>query len=288
MRWFNFEINGTRRLGVSWHDRLLDATVLTDPRLHRVLDYLFLTTEERKKIDAEVERHGDCIPPLDPSRIRFLSIAEPETKFMCIGQNYADHCREQNVAPPTAPILFCKMNNALAGHGEIIPVPATTTSIDFEVELAVVIGRPCHRVSRAEALQYVAGYTVVNDISARDHQRNDGQWVRAKSLDKFGPNGPFLVTPEEVPNPHNLNIWLDLNGRRMQQSNTCNLIFDIPYLIEYYSRDITLLPGDLISTGTPPGVGCFRNPPVFVKPGDKMEATVETVGTLVNWLGRAN
>jgi 2-keto-4-pentenoate hydratase/2-oxohepta-3-ene-1,7-dioic acid hydratase in catechol pathway len=286
MRWFNFEQNGQRRLGAKAGEALVDVTALGASRLCRILDYLRLSEDERREFDALVSARAASLPRLAENDIRFLSVVEAESKFMCIGQNYADHCREQGVELPATPILFAKMNNALAGHRETIPMPVTTTAVDFEVELAAIVGRACRRVAPDQALAHVAGYTVVNDISARDHQRRDGQWVRAKSLDKFGPNGPFLVTADEVANPHHLNLWLDLNGRRMQQFNTSNLVFNIPYLIHYYSQDITLQPGDLLSTGTPPGVGCFRKPPVWVQPGDVMEATVEGLGTLVNRLGQ--
>lgn len=287
MRWFNFESDGQRRLGGKIGDALVDVTDLSDGRIRRILDYLRLDDDERRDFEATVSARASSLARLSEDTIQFLSVVEAESKFMCIGQNYADHCREQGVEPPPAPIMFAKMNNALAGHRETIPVPATTTQIDYEVELAVVIGRTCHRVTRDEAMGCVAGYTIVNDVSARDHQRSDGQWVRAKSLDKFGPNGPFLVTADEVPDPHNLALWLDLNGERMQESSTSNLVFNVPYLIHYYSQDITLGPSDLISTGTPPGVGCFRKPPVWVRPGDVMEATVEGLGTLVTRLGLA-
>jgi len=288
MRWFNFEQHGQRRLGAKVGDVFADVTELGNGRLCRILDLLRLDGSKRREFETLVSTRASSLPRLAEEEIHFLSVVEPESKFMCIGQNYADHCREQGIAPPTAPILFAKMENALAGHRETIPLPMTTTQIDYEVELAVMIGRTCHRVPREQAMACIAGYTIVNDISARDHQRRDGQWVRAKSLDKFGPNGPFLVTADEVPDPHGVALWLDLNGHRMQESNTSNLVFDIPYLIHYYSQDITLRPGDLLSTGTPPGVGCFRKPPVWVQPGDVMEATVERLGTLLNRLGQAS
>lgn len=286
MRLFNLERNGKRRLGAKIGDQLVDITDQSHGRVCRILDFLRLEAKERRELVVLIKDTAKSFPELDEEKTRFLSVVEAENKFMCIGQNYADHCREQNVEPPARPIMFGKFENALAGHRQTILMPVTSAAIDYEVELGVIIGRICHRVSREEAMAYVAGYTVVNDVTARDHQKNDGQWVRGKSLDGFGPNGPFLVTADEIPDPHNLGIWLDLNGRRMQQSNTSNLIFDVSYLIHYYSQDITLRPGDLISTGTPPGVGAFRKPPTWVKPGDMMEATVEQIGTLVNWLGQ--
>jgi len=282
MRLFNFKQERQRRLGVSIDGRLLDVTDLSEGYIGSILDYLWLSEKERHEFSALVRSEAAALEPLDEETIHFLSVVERENKFMCIGQNYLDHCREQGVEPPRAPIMFAKFDNALAGHREEIPAPVSSQEIDFEVELAVVIGRPCHRVSCAEAPAYVGGYTIVNDLTARDHQKRDGQWVRAKSLDKFGPNGPLLVTADEVPDPHALALRLELNGRCMQQSNTANLIFGVFHLIHYYSQDISLRPGDLIATGTPPGVGAFRNPPVWLKPGDRMEASVEGLGTLVN------
>ncbi len=155
-------------------------------------------------------------------------------------------------------------------------------AVDYEVELAFVIGREARRVKRRDAMNYVAGYMVMNDVTARDVQRADGQWVRGKSFDTFGPCGPHLLTHEEISNPHDLPIWLKLNSETMQNSSTKNLIFDIPFLIEYLSRGITFRPGDIVSTGTPPGVGIFRKPPVVLKPGDVIEAGIEGIGTLHN------
>lgn len=286
MRLFNFMKNRERRLGVVLDGSLADATEASGGHIRRILDYLRLSQKQRREFEREVSARALSLPRFEREEIRFLSVVEPESKFLCIGQNYRDHCREQGVEAPNAPIMFAKTENALLGHGETIPLPVSSDQIDFEVELGVVIGRTCKRVERNEAMDFVAGYTIVNDVTARDHQRTDGQWVRAKSLDGFAPNGPFLVTADEVADPHDLRLWLDLNGRRMQQSSTSNLIFDIPFLIHYYSQDMTLKPGDMISTGTPPGVGAFRKPPVWVRPGDVMEASVEGLGTLVNRLAR--
>jgi 2-keto-4-pentenoate hydratase/2-oxohepta-3-ene-1,7-dioic acid hydratase in catechol pathway len=286
MRLFNFEKDGRRGLGASVAGALLEVTNLGGSRVERILDYVRLDEAFRRDFNAEVQGRASALPRLDEDAIRFLSVVEPGSKFMCIGLNYLDHCREQGVPPPDSPVMFAKMENALAGHREEIPVPVTSTQIDFEVELAVMIGRVCRRVSSQEAMGCVAGFTIVNDVTARDHQKTDGQWVRAKSLDKFGPNGPYLVTADEVPDPRRLGLRLDLNGRRMQDSNTSNLIFDVPYLVHFYSQDMTLRPGDLISTGTPPGVGAHRKPPAWVQPGDVMQASVEGLGVLMNRLSR--
>jgi 2-keto-4-pentenoate hydratase/2-oxohepta-3-ene-1,7-dioic acid hydratase in catechol pathway len=202
--------------------------------------------------------------------------------FVCIGLNYRDHAIESGAQIPKQPLLFAKTGNALSGHNHPVRLPPTSTQVDYEAELAVIIGRRCSRVSAVRALDYVAGYTCANDVSARDFQFNDGQWYRGKTSDTFGPIGPFLVSRSEIADPQKLQIVLRLNGPTMQDSSTSNLIFGVAELIEFISRTITLFPGDVISTGTPPGVGFARKPPVYLKPGDIMEVEVEKVGVLRN------
>jgi 2-keto-4-pentenoate hydratase/2-oxohepta-3-ene-1,7-dioic acid hydratase in catechol pathway len=205
------------------------------------------------------------------------------SKVVAIGQNYMDHCLEQGVDPPESPVIFTKFPTAVIGPGaEVRWDPALTSMVDYEVELAVVIGRTARRVAAAEALTYVAGYTACNDVSARNLQFGDGQWVRAKSLDTFCPLGPWLVTRDQIPDPHNLAVRTILNGNVMQDSSTREMIFRVPVLIEFCSRAFTLLPGDVIITGTPPGVGVFRNPPVFLGDGDVVTVEVEGIGQLTN------
>jgi 2-keto-4-pentenoate hydratase/2-oxohepta-3-ene-1,7-dioic acid hydratase in catechol pathway len=186
------------------------------------------------------------------------------------------------MALPKAPLLFAKTANAIGGHENVVAIPANSSQLDFEAELAVVIGKQCRGVSREEAGNYIAGYTCANDLSARDMQFSDGQWYRGKSCDGFGPLGPWIATPCEIGNPQNLRIRLWLNGQTMQDSNTCNLVFDVPALVEYISGYITLEPGDVILTGTPPGVGFSRTPPVFLKSGDVVEVEIENIGVLLN------
>jgi 2-keto-4-pentenoate hydratase/2-oxohepta-3-ene-1,7-dioic acid hydratase in catechol pathway len=202
--------------------------------------------------------------------------------FICVGLNYRDHAQETGLKIPEKPLLFAKTWNAINGHNCPVFKPEGTAQVDYEAEVTVVIGRKCHRVSPADALSYVAGYTCGNDVSARDFQFGDGQWFRGKSIDGFGPIGPWIVTPSAVGDPHKLRIRLRLNGQTMQDSTTANLIFGIPELVSFTSRNMTLMPGDVIMTGTPPGVGFTRKPPVFVKPGDRMEVEIENVGTLAN------
>ena len=203
-------------------------------------------------------------------------------KIICIGLNYRDHAAESQMAIPERPVVFSKFATAVIAPGEPVVLPATSAQIDYEAELAVVIGRHAKSISAARALDYVLGYTCFNDISARDFQFADGQWQRGKSCDTFGPMGPTIVTTDAVPNPHDLSIRLLLNGKAMQDSNTSQLIFGIPELIEFLSQTITLEPGDVIATGTPAGVGFARKPPVFLQAGDKMEVIIEKVGWLNN------
>lgn len=203
-------------------------------------------------------------------------------KLICIGLNYRDHAGESNMAIPERPVVFSKFSTSVIAAGEPVVLPGSSTQVDYEAELAVVIGRRARHVSAERALDYVLGYTCFNDVSARDFQFADGQWQRGKSCDTFAPMGPSIMTTDVVPNPHALSIKLVLNGQTMQDSNTDQFIFNIPELIEFLSQTITLEPGDVIATGTPPGVGFARKPPVFLQPGDKMEVVIDRVGRLGN------
>jgi 2-keto-4-pentenoate hydratase/2-oxohepta-3-ene-1,7-dioic acid hydratase in catechol pathway len=206
-------------------------------------------------------------------------------KIMCIGRNYADHAKELGHDLPKRPVLFAKYANALAGPGAEIPLPSVSEQIDFEAELAVVIGKSCKDVKQADALDHVFGYTCANDITMRDAQKSDGQWTRAKSPDSFCPVGPWIVTADEIDNPQALDISMALNGKVMQDSNTKNMVFGVAELISYLSKTMTLLPGDLLLTGTPPGVGAGRDPQVFIKNGDTLKVTIGCVGELNNTAG---
>ena len=202
-------------------------------------------------------------------------------KIICVGLNYSDHAEEQGVDLPTAPLLFAKWQNTLIGPGDPIVIPEVVTKCDYEAELGVVIGSRVRDVSAANALEAVAGYAVVNDVSARDLQFADGQWTRGKSPDTFCPVGP-LVPRDEVPDPQALGIRAILNGETMQDSTTANMVFGVAEIIEYITRTITLEPGDLIATGTPAGVGAFRKPAVWMKSGDEITIEIDGVGTLTN------
>ena len=201
-------------------------------------------------------------------------------KIICIGLNYKDHAEESRMQPPQEPVLFSKFNNTLIGASGPVILPSNSVKVDYEAELAFVIGRYGRRIREEEALSYVGGYFILNDVSARDWQFRSSQWLCGKTFDTFAPCGPYLVTPDEIPDPHNLGIRLTLNGQIMQDSNTRNLLFGIPALIGHISSIMTLNPGDIVSTGTPAGVGFARKPPVYLQDGDVVEASIEGIGSI--------
>jgi 2-keto-4-pentenoate hydratase/2-oxohepta-3-ene-1,7-dioic acid hydratase in catechol pathway len=234
---------------------------------------------------------------LGPESLNRLKVIDPETlplvegtprlgapigvvpKFLGIGLNYRDHAEETGLPIPEVPIVFAKASSCVSGPNDPVLAPKDWKRMDYEVELAVVIGTPARRVPKEDALKYVAGYCIGNDVSERSLQKGGpGEWIKAKSHDSFGPLGPWLVTTDEIPNPQNLDLTLDLNGERMQTGNTSTMIFSVAELVSYISKHMTLMPGDVITTGTPPGVGMARNPRVFLKPGDEMVLTVSGLG----------
>lgn len=204
-------------------------------------------------------------------------------KIIAIGLNYRDHCEENNLEVPKFPVTFAKHPSAIIGPEEPITWPPDLTQqVDYEAEFAFVMGKKARCVPEVDALDYVAGYTIVNDVSARDLQFAEGQWVRAKSLDTFCPLGPVIVTREEIPDPHSLEITCEVNGTILQHSNTRHLIFGVAYLVSYLSKSFTLYPGDIVTTGTPGGVGYYQQPQLFLKPGDVVKVEIEKIGALVN------
>lgn len=238
---------------------------------------------------------GDALTPAGLSR---LTAIDPETlpvvagaprlgavvgrfsKFICIGLNYADHARETGARPPAEPVVFLKANSAVSGPNDPILQPRGSTKLDWEVELAVVIGKPAKYVEEKDALAHVAGYAVANDVSERAFQlEGTGQWTKGKSCDSFGPIGPWLVTADEVPDPQALALWLDVNGVRRQTGNSSDMIFGVAALVSYLSRLFTLETGDIISTGTPAGVGLGMKPPVFLKAGDIVTLGIDGLGS---------
>lgn len=231
-----------------------------------------------KVVGGRIE--GDEVVTPDGSRLRiedleYLSPVKP-SKIVCVGLNYVDHAKELRMEIPENPILFIKPPSAVIGHEGRVEYPKMTQKLDYEAELAIVIGKKCRNVLAKDAFEVIKGYTCFNDITARDLQEKDGQWTRAKSFDTFAPIGPHIVTKDEI-DPHNLDMKMFVNGELRQDSNTKNFIFDAPYLIEFISEVMTLYPGDVIATGTPPGVG-------QVKPEDKMEVTIKGIGTLRNYV----
>lgn len=221
---------------------------------------------------------NEKLPLADPNQRFGAPIARP-SKIVCIGLNYAKHAKETNAPIPTEPILFMKSTTSLSGPYDPIMLPKDSVKTDWEVELAVVMGKKASYVEEAEAMHYVAGYTLHNDVSERAFQlERGGTWDKGKGCDTFAPLGPWLVTKEEIPNPHQLRLWLSLNGKIMQDSNTDDLIFNIPQLIAYTSRFMTLLPGDVISTGTPAGVGLGFTPNIYLKEGDIVKLGIDGLG----------
>lgn len=219
--------------------------------------------------------------PLD--EVRLLAPVPAPGKIVAIGRNYADHVAEEGADAPAAPLIFAKFPSSVIGPGgEVRWDPGLTAQVDYEAELAVVIGRPASRVAEEDALGYVLGYTCLNDVSARDLQFGDGQWVRGKSLDTFCPMGPWLVTPDELGDPGDLRITCTLNGVTVQDDRTSSMFHGVARLISYCSQAFTLLPGDVIATGSPAGVGIFRTPPLLLADGDVMVVSIEGIGDLVN------
>ena len=201
-------------------------------------------------------------------------------KFICIGLNYSDHAEETGGTVPPEPIIFAKFNSAICGPNDDVVIPRNSTKTDWEVELGVVIGKPAKYVDQQNALDHVAGYCVINDVSEREFQiKRSGQWVKGKSCDTFGPTGPWLVTPDEVGDPQVLDLWLEVDGKRYQDGNTKTMVYGVAYLIHYLSQFFSLNPGDVISTGTPPGVGMGQKPePIYLRPGQTMRLGIENLG----------
>ena len=246
------------------------SAVVTD------IDAQALGREGRARL-AAIDPHS--LPRVDGEH-RYGAPVAHVSKFICVGLNYSEHAAETGAPIPEQPILFMKATSALNGPNDDVIIPQGSVKTDWEVELGVVIGETARSVSVENALAHVAGYVVVNDLSEREFQlEHGGQWVKGKSCDSFGPIGPWLVTTDEVRDPQNLGLWLEVNGHRYQNGNTRTMIFGVAQLVSYISRYMTLLPGDVISTGTPSGVGLGLKPPVYLKPGDRIELGIDGLGT---------
>jgi 2-keto-4-pentenoate hydratase/2-oxohepta-3-ene-1,7-dioic acid hydratase in catechol pathway len=280
MRLVSFGAPGCEKPGVVVDGGILDLERCA-PNLGSLREILASQSLQtvRRVVDANAKR-SEGLVPLEGTRLG-PPVTDP-SKILCIGLNYADHAAEQERPLPKAPLLFAKAPSALAGNGDAIVLPPHEGRVDVEAELAFVMGRRARNVRAADANDFVAGYMCFNDVSGRAAQYSDRQWFRGKSFDTFAPCGPWLVTSDEVADPHALAIGSRWNDRTMQQSNTEQLVFGVPQLVEYISRGITLMPGDIVATGTPAGVGVFRDPPVFLAAGDLVEISIERLGTLSN------
>jgi 2-keto-4-pentenoate hydratase/2-oxohepta-3-ene-1,7-dioic acid hydratase in catechol pathway len=281
MRWVTIATDeGPRACGLV-DDEYVDVNAADPEMPASVRELLALGSEHQSRARAAlrggVVRH-------DPAQVRLLAPVPDPPKIICIGLNYRDHAAESGVPAPSEPVLFSKYPTALIGHRDAIVLPRVSREVDYEAELVVVIGRGGRHIPRDRAFEHVGGYAVGHDVSARDWQLNKPgkQWMAGKTFDTFAPIGPAVVTPDEVPDPHNLGIRLRLNLETMQNSSTSQLIFRVDELIAYISQIFTLEPGDLIFTGTPPGVGMARKPPVWLKPGDQVEVEIDRLGTLSN------
>lgn len=287
MKLLMFSTGGAPRPGAFDGDRVVDLSemlaAIADPRSPLDLRTLLALGGGLDAAKRAVAAAGADGAPVH--RLASVTLEAPLTrpeKIIGIGLNYADHCREMGRPEPTAVSSFAMFANAVLGPGRPIPLPASSSKMDYEAELVAVIGRRCRHVTEAEALSAVAGYTVGNDVSARDHQAADPAVMRGKFGDGHAPIGPWIVTADELGDPQRLDISLSINGVRLQSSNTREMVFPVAHLVSYLSGFVTLEPGDLIFTGTPHGVGAGRTPPRWLQPGDRIEVTIEAIGTLVN------
>jgi 2-keto-4-pentenoate hydratase/2-oxohepta-3-ene-1,7-dioic acid hydratase in catechol pathway len=281
VRWVTLETEAGPRVCGDWQGQYVELTA-ADPEVPSTLRGLLAMGIDRQR------RAWDSLPRgavrHDPAGATLRAPVPDPRKIVCLGLNYRDHAAESGMEVPKEPILFSKYPSALIGHQGEIVLPEVSTEVDYEAELVIVIGQGGRHIPREHAMEHVAGYTIGHDVSARDWQlhKPGKQWMAGKTFDTFAPVGPALVTADEIPDPHNLGIRLRLNGRTMQESNTSQLIFRVDEVIAYLSKIFTLEPGDLIFTGTPPGVGMARNPPVWLQPGDIVEVEIDGLGVLRN------
>jgi 2-keto-4-pentenoate hydratase/2-oxohepta-3-ene-1,7-dioic acid hydratase in catechol pathway len=297
VKFMNFSrrnVPGLIRIGCAFGDSYFDVTKAIGDDLLEFPRVVF-TLEEVLQVRNGLETLGSQLQDLERSRSGIVKsyllelsdvVFQPPVirplKLIGIGLNYKDHAEEVKLPLPKLPLIFAMYSNAIIAHNQAIVIPPMSKQVDYEAELGVVIGRQARRVSASEALQYVAAYTIINDVSARDLQFTDGQWLRAKSFDTFAPMGPYLTTREALGAADNLSIEFRLNGKTLQKSNTRNLIFKVPELVSYLSEIMTLEIGDVIATGTPAGVGFARQPQIFMNPGDVAEVEIEGIGILRN------
>ncbi|AYL94149.1 fumarylacetoacetate hydrolase family protein [Mucilaginibacter celer] len=271
MKLIRFGEPGKEKPGVILNDKKYDVSAFGEDYTEQ-----FFETDGINRLAAFVQ---DNLLPEVAEDVRLGSPITRPSKLVCIGLNYADHAKETNAPLPPEPVIFMKSTTAIVGPFDDIMIPKNSVKTDWEVELAVVIGKKASYVEEAEAMDYVAGYVLHNDVSEREFQlERNGTWDKGKGCDTFAPLGPFLATPDEIADPHNLRLWLKVNGETMQDGTTSNFIFNLPHLISYTSQFMTLLPGDIISTGTPAGVGLGMKPPIYLKAGDVVELGIEGLG----------
>jgi len=274
MKLIRFGEAGQEKPGVLINDKRIDvSSVVTD------YNEAFFENDGLAKLEEALKNNTSF--PVVSNDIRLGSPVARPSKIICIGLNYVDHCEETGAAIPEEPIIFFKSTTSLCGPNDNLIIPKNSDKTDWEVELAFVVGKKASYVTEEDALDYLAGYCLLNDYSERAFQiERGGQWAKGKGCDTFAPLGPILATADEIEDVNNLSMWLTVNGKKFQNSNTSNLIFKIPFLIHYLSQFMTLLPGDVVSTGTPPGVGLGIKPnPVYIKPGDVIELSIEGLGT---------
>ncbi|KQO01397.1 fumarylacetoacetate hydrolase family protein [Paenibacillus sp. Leaf72] len=299
MKLLTFSEQGAERLGVKTEQGILDVAAASvackgsasvPQNIHQVIEGGAEAVEALYRLEGEaISRAAELGPVfLDEAELTFAPAVTSPGKILCIGLNYRKHAEESNAAIPEVPILFSKFNNTLAAHGEAVPLPIASEKVDYEAELAIVIGKEAKHVTEEEALSYVFGYCAANDLSARDLQMRTGQWLLGKTCDKFAPLGPYLVTADEVGNPNELDMKCIVNGEVRQHSNTSDMIFSCKEIVSYVSRHMTLLPGDVILTGTPEGVmlGYPEDKQSFLKAGDRVTIEIEKLGSLTNLMIR--
>jgi 2,4-diketo-3-deoxy-L-fuconate hydrolase len=265
---------GKEKPGILVNDTILDVSSFGED-----FGETFFASDGLKRLNYWLDSNQKTLPKVDKS-VRLGPPFTRPSKIICIGLNYSDHAKETGTALPTEPIIFFKSTSALTGPNDPVIIPPKSQKTDWEVELAVVIGKKASYINEDQALDYVAGYCIHNDYSEREFQfERGGQWVKGKSCDTFAPMGPYVATKEEIKDVNNLRLWLTVNGKKVQDGNTSNFVFNVPFVVSYVSQFMTLLPGDVISTGTPAGVGFGFKPPVYLKPDDVVELGIDGLGT---------
>jgi 2-keto-4-pentenoate hydratase/2-oxohepta-3-ene-1,7-dioic acid hydratase in catechol pathway len=273
MKLIRFGEIGDEKPGVMMDDSRYEVSGLNED-----YDETFFATGGLERLGRAIQDQNYALISID-SRVRWAAPILRPSKIVCIGLNYKDHAEETHATPPPEPVVFLKSTTSIIGPYDPIMIPKNSVKTDWEVELGLVIGKKASYVEEKDAYSYIAGYILHNDVSEREFQlERSGTWDKGKGCDTFAPLGPYIITPDEIPDPHKLRIWLKLNGKMVQDGTTANLIFNIPFLISYVSQFMTLLPGDIISTGTPAGVGLGMKPPLYLKPGDTVELGVDHLG----------